>query len=69
MCQVWCLKKTLFPYLEHHHPCGEYLFWPELIASHHARETLELLDNSHVQFVPCEENLSNMPQLRQIEYY
>ena len=62
-----CLKKVLFPYLEQHYPRGGYVFWPDLAASHYARETLDLLENAHVKFVPREENPPNVPQLRPVE--
>ena len=62
-----CIKGELLPFLAQHYPHGGYVFWPDLAASHYARETLELLDRSHVRYVPREKNPPNVPQLRPIE--
>ena len=61
------MKKALIPYLKHHYPSGGYVFWPDLAATHYARDTLDLLDTAHVPVVTREENPPNVPLLRPIE--
>ena len=62
-----CLKKVLLPYLARYYPDGDNVFWPDLASPHYAQDTLKLLKEAPMSFVPHGQNPPNVPQVRPIE--
>ena len=60
-------KKASNSYLSNVSRCGEYYFWPDLATSHYAKDTLKLLEELNISFIPKSANPPNTPQLRPIE--
>ena len=64
-----CIKKLLIIFLGKFHDEGEYYFWPDLASSHYAKDTLKLLEELNIPFIPKSANPPNTPQLRPIENF
>jgi transposase len=67
MYQSKCIQQRLTPFIQHHHPDGQYLFWPDLASCHYAGSTLNLFQHLGIHFVPKDMNPPNCPQLRPVE--
>lgn len=64
-----CIERRLIPFLQQHHADGDYIFWPDLASSHYAKDTVALLEEENIHFVPKKDNPPNVPQLRPIENF
>lgn len=64
-----CIKGILEPFLMEHHADGKYFFWPDLASAHYAKDTVNLLENLNVRYIPKSCNPPNSPQLRPIETF
>ena len=64
--QEECLEKILLLFLKEHHADGKYVFWPYLVSSHYAKETLEYLEQKKIPYLPKVRNPTNLPQCRPV---
>lgn len=62
-----CIIKRLVPFIEEHHPDGEYIFWPDLASSHYAKTVISYLEAKKLNFVEKQDNPPNVPECRPIE--
>ena len=63
------LKRVVRPFIDCHYPDGNYLFWPDLAPGHTASDTLDLMDELHIDCIQEDFNPPNAPQLRPIERF
>ena len=62
-----CLEKRLLPFINSNHAKGTFLFWPDKASSHYAGTTRQFLEKNTIDFVPRDNNPTNLPQSRPIE--
>ena len=63
-----CLPKVK-DFINEHYCNDEVIFWPDLASAHYAKETLAVMNDLSIPFVPKENNPPNCPQLRPIENF
>ena len=65
-----CLSPLLnLQFLDTHYPQGGYILWPDKASAHYAGMTTTFLDNNNINYVKKENNPSEVPQYRPIEYF
>lgn len=62
-----CINKRLLPFIEKHHPNGNFLFWPDLASAHYSNAVQKCLKEKSIPFVLRRDNPPNVPQARPIE--
>lgn len=62
-----CLQARLLPFINRFHADGNYCFWPDKASSHYANAVLDWLFEENINFVPKDDNPTNLPQARPIE--
>jgi hypothetical protein len=56
-------------FIKKHHENEKIVFWPDLASSHYAKDTLAVLQQKNIEYVPKDCNPPNVPQLRSIEKF
>ena len=62
-----CINKVLLPFLSKYHSDGKFVFWPDKASAHYAASVREFLSSRNIEYVPKQNNPTNLPQCRPIE--
>jgi hypothetical protein len=63
------MSTSTFKSIQKHHKNEKIVFWPDLasaLSAHYAKDKLVQLKELKIEYVPKEENSTNVPQTRQI---
>ena len=61
------LRQRVIPFIREKHSDRRYFFWPHLASAHYANNTLQLLRDENIKFIPKEANPPAVASLRPIE--
>ncbi|RWS19878.1 uncharacterized protein B4U80_11465 [Leptotrombidium deliense] len=65
----FCIKGRLTKFIEKFHSNDRYILWADNASCHYGSETVNVLENSTINYVPKSHNPANVPQLRPIERF
>ena len=63
------VTKCLIPFIKKYYLGYDYVFWPDGASSYYARNSIETFQKFNVNYIPCDRNPPNIPQLRPIESF
>jgi hypothetical protein len=62
-------RPVLHKFIQKHHKNEKIVFWPDSASAHYAKDTLVQLEELKIEYVPKEDNPSNVLLIRPIENY
>ena len=61
-----CIKKKIIPFIEKYYFDSEFIFWPNLAASHYAKTIVYYMGDKNFDFMKKEDIPENLPEIRPV---